>query len=175
MQRIERIELVSQRVAVPAHLGRQHRGALLRRERAHPPLMSLRRIVSRAGDEALGSKVEAQVAARHRHAPDHRLDDSMPQHTRCAHVVAGESVRLQGGISREKLITPVAAQRHLHVLSRERREQIRGNDRGVSQRLVEQRGQPRNQAEQHARFERQLVMVGAEVAGDLSRVGRLVE
>ena len=99
----------------------------------------------------------------------------MPQHTRCAHVVAGESVRLQGGISREKLITPVATQRHLHVLARERREQIRGNDRGVSQRLVEQHGQLRNQAEQHARLERQLVMIGAEVAGDLSRVGRLVE
>ena len=68
---------------------------------------------------------------------------------------------LHGGVAGEQLIATIAAQRDFHVLAREHREQIRGDERRVSKRFVEQVGEARDQIQEHLRLERQLAMLGA--------------
>src|SRR5206468_1290529 len=94
---------------------------------------------------------------------------------RRAQVVAREAMRLQGWVSREKLVAAVAPERDLDVQPREFGQEVRRDDRRIPERLIEQRRQLGNEAEQHARLERELVVIGAEVRRDLARMSRLVE
>src|SRR2546422_9072713 len=137
--------------------------------------MPLRNRMRRPADEPLGPKVEAQVASRDGQTLHQRLDDGPSEKRRRAQVVAREAMRLQGWVSPEKLVAAVAPERDLDVPPREFGQEGRRDDRGIPERLIEQRRQLRNQAEQHARLERELVVIGAEVRRNLAGMSRLVE
>ena len=126
--------------------------------------------IGRAADKAFGAEIKAEVVARHRQSPHHGFDESAPQRARSAQVVAGEAMSLQRRIAGEQLIAAVTTQRDLHMLARERRQQIGRNDRRVAQRLVEQHRKARDEPQQHRRFKRQLVVIGAEMRRHLARV-----
>jgi len=128
-----------------------------------------------AADKPLGAEVEAQVVARHGEPAHDGLDETPAEQSWGAVVVAREAVRLHGGIARKQLVATVSAQRDLDVASGERRQQVRGDDGGVAERLVEQERELRDEVEQHRGLESQLVVVGAEMLGHLARITRFVE
>src|SRR2546425_10666539 len=129
----------------------------------------------RSADERLGPKVEDQVAARDGQTLHQRLDDGPSEKRRRPQVVAREAMRLQGWVSPEKLVAAVAPERDLDVPPCEFGQEVRRDDRRIPERLIEQRRQLRNEAEQHAGLERELVVIGAEVRRNLTRMSRLVE
>src|SRR5206468_5075981 len=116
-----------------------------------------------------------QVASRDGQTLYQRLDDGPSEKRRRAQVVAREAMRLQGWVSREELVADVAPKRDLDVPPCEFGQEVRRDDRRIPERLIEQRRQLRNEAEQHARLERELVVIGAEVRRHLARMRRLVE
>src|SRR5437762_13995512 len=88
----------------------------------------------RSAHEAFGPKVEAEVAPRYWQAPDQWLDQSAPQHPWRTQVIASETVRLKGWVTRDQFVASVAAQRHLLVLVLDVRMKVRRDDARVPKR-----------------------------------------
>ena len=76
-------------------------------------------------------------------------------------------------VAAEEFITAVAAQRHRAVLAHQLADQEGGDHRRIGHRLVELRGQARNQVSQ-GRLGHQFGLVCAEVLGDQPRMRRFI-
>ena len=78
-------------------------------------------------------------------------------------------------VAGEQLVAAIAPEGDRHRLAREPREDVRRQDRGVCERLVEEIDNGRQHVDHRLRREHLLVVVGAEVLGDATCVRGLVE
>src|SRR6266849_2240821 len=73
------------------------------------------------------------------------------------------------------LSSAIATQRHLHMAPREGGQQVGRDDGSVPERLVEKGRELGNEVEQHRWLEGELVMVGAQMLGNLPCIPRFIE
>ena len=115
---------------------RRKRGALIGWEGGEPHQgPDLLRVVH-AVEEALSPKVEAHIVqggGEEVNGPAHQAQKRPGKDLQAL----GQTVRLERLIAHQQLVTPVAAQGHGHVLTGEPGEQVRREDGGVGQGLVQ--------------------------------------
>ena len=112
-------------------------------EDAEPRRMSRGRRLGSAPQEALELEVEAEVRRRHRQAIGERDTTVRSWSTRGNGIDPRNTVGREGRIPGKELVAAVAAERDRDVLARESRKQVRGENRGVGEWLVDEVGDRR--------------------------------
>jgi len=127
------------------------------------------------------ARVETEVGAGHEalevdrgHSSDRRASHR-PRDARHPRPRVRDPVRSIGRISAEHLVAAIAGQRDRDRLAREARQKIGRQDRGVTQRLVDEVAEGLHEVQRRIGAEDVLVMFGIEDGRHAPRVFRLVE